>query len=180
MKRRISNDIVCLCVNNTFGTLVHNDERNGIFVLLGERGEEVELTVGQLRSIVGRNKKILEGFSLLITDVLDTDEYSVNDVINAIGIKRQYDALRSIIPNKLEDDSITIEDIENFIVKSKSDTFENKLVENKNSTLVYLIVSLSIDLFKRGLLQDYNKIRIIKDIVGDEEIFDDAEYTEIN
>lgn len=178
VRKRLSNDAVCVVVNNTFGAVVHNDDRTAVYLTLYNRGDETELTIGQLRSLVAKNKPLLEGLSLLIVDV-DDSNLSVQDVADALGLSNVYKSLNGLIPNKADDSIVESVDLENFVLKSSAERFEEKInaVEKR---VAYCIIELAIELFKRGELSDYNKMRAIQKITQNDYLFEDAENSALD
>lgn len=177
-KRRVSVDknVEVVVVSNSKNRIVYKNPRMNTEIDLYQIGDEEYLTVSDLRAIMNTSRKMLEGFTLLITDVLD-DKYTVEDVLIFLGLDKKYQEYFSLSRKSIGDNA-DISDIKNFIIKSPVHIFEKQL-KTVNDSLRSKIIETSVTIFKLGQFSDYNKMRIIQTYVTDE-LFDDAQETEID
>ena len=112
---KIDKDLEITVVNNIRGSFVYSNR--GTIIELDSFGDEDFLTYGELKTMVsGRYKSLLQNFSLLITDV-DSDEYTLEDVIKQLKLSKYYEKIKSLTD---EDDSEVDQDVfEDFIRESK-------------------------------------------------------------
>ena len=108
---KIDKDLEITVVNNIRGSFVYSNR--GTIIELDSFGDEDFLTYGELKTMVsGRYKSLLQNFSLLITDV-DSDEYTLEDVIKQLKLSKYYEKIKSLTD---EDDSEVDQDVfEDFI-----------------------------------------------------------------
>lgn len=169
---KVDRDTEVVVINNTFGRFIHNNPRLSMVIDLDRFGDEEYLTVGDLRTIANTNKKILEGFDLVILEVPD-GENTVEEVVNFLGLGKHYDAYFKATG---KGDNGSLQD---FVLRSDEDQFE-RILKAMEKGLRNKVVDLSVKLFKMKKLKDYGKMQIIQEIVGDEDLFDDAKYSEID
>lgn len=177
-KRRVNIDknVEVVLVNNTFSRFIYDNPRVSTTFDMLAYGDEEYITVGDLRTMVNSSRKIFEGFSLLITEILD-DEYTLEDLLVFLGLDRKYEEYFSMTPNSTND-MVAVGDIQTFILKSKPQRFE-QMLESMSDKLRNRIIETSIVLFKLGQFGDYQKMQVIRKIVNDD-VFLDAEDTEID
>jgi hypothetical protein len=175
-KRRVNvnRDTEVVVVSNCLSRFFYENPRMNIVIDLDKIGDEEYLTVGDLRTILNSNRVVLEGFKLLITDVLD-GEYTLEDVLLYLGLDKKYDEFYSL-SRKSKGDMPEVTDIKNFLLKSPVSSFE-KTMETINEKLRSRVIEASVVLFKAKEFGDYNKMRIIESYVHDD-LFADAQETE--
>lgn len=176
-KRRVAVDrnVEVVVVSNVIGRFYYDNPRMATVIDLHHIGDEEYVTVGDLRTIVNSSRKILEGFDLLITEVLD-NQYTLEDVLIFLGLDRKYDEYFSL--NKGRDGAPEVADIKNFLVHTPAKQFD-KIMETIDSKLRAKIIEIAVTLFKLKEFGDYNKMRIIEQYVS-EDLFADAEVTEVD
>lgn len=165
-----------IVVNNEMWRFVYDNPKMQTALDMEKHGDEDYITVSDLRVILNSNRKILEGFSLLITEVVG-GEYELEDVLVYLGLDKKYDEYFALSPN-WKRGQVEASDIKEFILKSNAQKFKH-VMETVDSKLVKKIVETAITLFKTGDFGDYQKMQIIRKHVGDD-IFLDAEETEID
>lgn len=165
-----------IVVNNEMWRFVYDNPKMQTALDMEKHGDEDYITVSDLRVILNSNRKILEGFSLLITEVVG-GEYELEDVLVYLGLDKKYDEYFALSPN-WKRGQVEASDIKEFILKSNAQKFKH-VMETVDSKLVKKIVETAITLFKTGDFGDYQKMQIIRKYVGDD-IFLDAEETEID
>ena len=156
---KIDKDLEITVVNNIRGSFVYSNR--GTIIELYSFGDEDFLTYGELKTMVsGRYKSLLQNFSLLITDV-DSDEYTLEDVIKQLKLSKYYEKIKSLTD---EDDSEVDQDVfEDFIRESKvSDLIEKLSDEN----LKYPLVDTAVELYKNKDFNDYDKRKAVADAIG--------------
>lgn len=178
-RRRVSVDrnTEVVVVSNTLGRFYYANPRMSTIIDLSHIGDEEYITVGDLRTILNSSRKILEGFQLLITEVVGS-EYELEDVLLFLGLDKKYEEYFSITKKFNNTGIATAGDIKEFIINTSANAFE-KVLENIDPKLRARIIEVSVALFKLKEFGDYNKMRIIESYVNDE-LFDDAEVTEID
>lgn len=172
-RRRVNIDrnTEVIIVNNTFGAFFYSNPRMTEIVDMENYGDEQYITVGDLRIIANTSKSVLESFSLLIVDILD-DQYELEDLLNFLGLLDKYEEFYNL------GDDRGINNINNFILKSPFKTFEST-INSVNSKLRDKIIQNSVLLFRTKKLNDYQKIRAIEEIVG-EDVMLDAREVEVD
>lgn len=176
-RRRVTvdRDVEVVIVSNCLGEFFYENPRMAQIIDLQHIDDEEYVTVGDLRTILNSNRKILEGFDILITEVL-SDEYSLEDVLLFLGLDKKYDEYYSL-NRKAQGSKAEVTDIRDFLLKAPITVFEKKM-ETMDEKLRAKVIKTSITLFKLKEFGDYNKMRIIQQYVSDE-IFDDAQETEV-
>src|SRR5699024_2672841 len=137
---------------------------------LQQSGDEEDITVGDLRVIMNSSRSTLEGFDMLITDVI-SDEYTVQDVIGFLGITKQYDEYYSVSDKEL-DEGASAEDLKYFIIDTPYDTCKYN-IDKINKRLKSKIAEVAVKLFKDGEFGDFNKMQLIQSYTK-KDLFDDA------
>ncbi|KEK23951.1 hypothetical protein [Bacillus gaemokensis] len=165
-----------IVVNNELWRFVYDNPKMQTALDMESRGDEDYITVGDLRVILNSNRKILEGFSLLITEVVG-GEYELEDVLVYLGLDKKYDEYFALSP-EWKRGQVDSSDIKEFILKSNTQKFKH-VMETSDSKLVKKIIETAVGLFKLGEFGDYQKMQVIRKHVGDE-IFEDAEATEVD
>lgn len=165
-----------IVTNNTPHRLIVDNPRMQSSLDLESHGDSDYLTVADLRVIMNTNKRILEGFDLILTDVAD-GSYELEDVIVYLGLERAYNDYFSLSPN-WKRGQVSESDIKDFILKSNPQRFK-EVMNNVDDKLRKTIIQTAIVLFKLNEFGDYNKMQVIRDYTNDD-IFADAEETEID
>lgn len=176
-RRRVAVDrnVEVVVVSNVIGRFYYENPRMSTVIDLHHIGDEEYVTVGDLRTIINSSRKILEGFDLLLTEVIDSD-YTLEDVLIFLGLDRKYDEYFSL--NKGRSGAPQVADVRDFLVNTPAKSFE-KIMETIDSKLRSKIIEIAVTLFKLKEFGDYNKMRIIESYVS-EDLFDDAEETEVD
>jgi len=163
-------------VNNELGRFIFDNPRMITSLDMLNHGDEDYITVADLRVILNTSRKVLEGFSLLITEVVN-GEYELEDVLVYLGLDKAYEEYFSISP-EWKQGNVQSADIKEFIQKSKAPQFKIVL-ETVDVKLRNKIIEASVALFKLGQFGDYQKMQAIRKLVNDD-LFLDAEETEID
>lgn len=175
-RKRVSIDknVEVLIVNNSNKRIIFDSPRMQSSIDLVEKGDEEYITVADLRTMVNANRQMFESFSLIVAEILD-DEYVLEDLLQFVGLDKAYNEYFGLRPNA-KDKSVSIEDIENFILKSNGSRFED-ILKNSSLLLRNKIIEESVFSFKEGKLNDYNKMKTIESVIGNDDLFQDAEET---
>jgi len=178
-RRRVAVDrnTEVVIVSNTIGRFYYSNPRMTTIIDLNKIGDEEYITVGDLRTILNSSRKIIEGFQILITEVVDS-EYTLEDVLLFLGLDRKYEEYFSLNKKFNQSGVATAGDIKEFITNTSASAFE-KVMQNIDPKLRARIIEASVALFKLKEFGDYNKMQIIESYVNDE-LFDDAKVTEID
>ncbi|MGP0689842.1 hypothetical protein ACW5UC_25170 [Priestia aryabhattai] len=176
-RRRVTvdRDVEVVVVSNCLGDFFYENPRMSMVIDLQHIDDEEYITVGDLRTILNSNRKILEGFDILITEVLD-DRYTLDDVLTFLGLDKKYEEYYSLT-GKRKGKMAEVKDIKDFLVKAPALTFE-KVMETIEPKLRNKVIETSVTLFKLKEFGDYNKMQTIRKYVNDD-IFADAEETEV-
>lgn len=157
MKKKIDKDVEITVANNTMGSFSY--EHKGVYLELDDRGDNGELTFGELKSIMSSpHKNILKKLQLLIVDV-DDEEFEVSDVIDQLKLVKAYKPVKEL----LNDDGLDVESFEGFVLNSSEKEFEKALSESSLSSILIENVSL---LYKQKKLTDYSKLRLAAKEIG--------------
>ncbi|HDR7066856.1 TPA: hypothetical protein QCW42_003962 [Bacillus cereus] len=174
VRRRVNvdRDTMCIVVNNSFGQFFYENARMTERIDMEKHGDETEVSVGDLRALVNSGRKNLEGFSIIITEVLDP-EYTLEDVLGYLGLTKVYDELYALSNGDADPDAI-----KNFIQRTSAKKFK-EVMESMSPKLRAKVIETSVKLFKLDEFGDYTKMKVIEEYVN-EDLFDDAEETEID
>jgi hypothetical protein len=177
-RRRVTvdRDVEVVVVSNTIFEFYYENPRMNTVLDLRHINDEEYISVGDLRHMLNSHRKILEGFQLLITEVL-SDEYTLDDVLTFLGLDKKYDEYYSLTGKK-RGSTTEVTDIKDFLVNSPVSSFE-KTMDKIDEKLRARVIETAVTLFKLKEFGDYNKMRIIQKYVSDE-IFDDATETEVD
>ncbi|GAB6253564.1 hypothetical protein BCSAG_48820 [Bacillus cereus] len=165
-----------IVVNNEMWRFVYDNPKMQTALDMEKHGDEDYITVSDLRVILNSNRKILEGFSLLITEVVG-GEYELEDVLVYLGLDKKYDEYFSLSP-EWKRGQVESSDVKEFVLKSNVQKFKH-IMETVDAKLSKKIIETAITLFKTGEFGDYQKMQVIRKYAGDD-IFADAEETEID
>ncbi|MEX3625192.1 hypothetical protein [Viridibacillus arvi] len=176
-KRRVAVDrnVEVVVVSNVIGRFYYENPRMATIIDLHHIGDEEYVTVGDLRAMLNSNRKILEGFQLLLTEVMDS-QYELEDVLVFLGLDRKYEEYFSL--TKGNGKVAQTSDIKDFLLNTPVKPFE-KIIETIDPKLRTRIIEASVTLFKLKEFGDYNKMRIIESYVHDD-LFNDAEESEVD
>jgi len=176
-RRRVSIDrgVEIVVVSNVIGRLYYENPRMAQIIDLHHIGDEEYVTVGDLRTILNSSRKMLEGFDLLITEVVD-GTHELEDVLVFLGLDRKYEEFFSLTGSK--DGIAKTSDLKAFLVNTPVPKFE-KIMKTIDPKLRSKIIESAVVLFKLKQFGDYNKMQIIESYVSDE-LFDDAKETEVD
>lgn len=172
-KKRVNIDksIEVIVTNNSTTRIIFDNVRLTTQIDLHQKGDEEYITVGDLRTLINANRKLFESFTLIITDIVD-GAYTLEDLIAFVGLEKAYKEYYSLRPNN-KDKSVSVEDIENFILKSNSERFAT-ILKDVSVLMRNKIIEESIMLFRDGKLTDFNKMQAIEEITKNEELFLDV------
>lgn len=165
MAKKVNQDVDVIIANNTYGGFIHV-RRNGDLVLeLAEHGDDNVVTFGELKKEASKLKRAFNDLSIVITGV-DSDEFTIEDVVKELRLNDVYNELLSLGEDKLADVSdIDIDIVRDFIEDSDFEDIE-KLLKSKKSKLKRTIVETVVEMYKSGEVSDYNKMRLISEYLG--------------
>lgn len=176
-RRRVAIDrnVEVVVVSNVIGRFYYENPRMTTVIDLHHIGDEEYVSVGDLRTIINSSRKVLEGFDLLLTEVIDS-EHTLEDVLVFLGLDTKYDEYFSL--NKNSNGLPQVADIKDFLNNTPAKAFE-KIMSTIDPKLRSKIIEIAVTLFKLKEFGDYNKMRIIESYVSSD-LFDDAEETEVD
>ena len=164
--RKIDKDTEIEIKNNTRGSFFFSTRSGELVIDLNEYGDSDRISFGELTKISGRIRKILSHLDIVITEVISDDNTTIEEVVTALKIQDSYNELLSLGDTKLSDvDFIDIGIVEEFIQNGDSDKMR-KILESKKTNLRYVIAETATELYKRNELSDYNKMKIIAEVLG--------------
>ena len=169
----IDKNVEVLIVNNSNSRIILNNNKLSTPIDLEEKGDEEYITVGELRTLVNTNRKMFEGFKLIVADILD-DDLTLEDLFTFVGLEKAYNEYFSLRPNS-KDKSVSTDDIDMFILKSNANRFE-EILNGCSVELKHKIIFTAIEIFRDGELNDYAKMQVLRKFT-DEDLFDDLEIT---
>lgn len=129
-------------------------------LVLEEHGDDDFINFGTLKQMKTKNKSILENFKILI---IEAEDVTVEEVVSELKLKDSYDELKATLG--ADDYSFDIDDIEEYVLDSPSETFA-KIVSNEKSKVRDLLINEAVYLFKEGRLKDTNKTDAIAKAIG--------------
>lgn len=165
---QINKDLEITVVNNVRGSFVYSNR--GTRIELDSFGDEDFLTYGEIKTMVsGKNKSLLQNFSLLITEV-DSDEYTLEEVLKQLKLLKYYEKIKSLT----DDDELDVnQDIfKDFIKDSTLSELTEKL---KDTNLKYPLIDTAVELYKHKDFNDYDKRKAVADAIGVGSGGDDSE-----
>lgn len=157
-KNKVSRDTEVVFMNNTNGNLFYKCPKTHAIFDMYEYGDTDYITVEQLLVMNNSSRKILKELWIILTDVVD-DDVELDDVLKYLGL------------DKLYSDEIAPEDIDDFILKSKDKNF-SKTLKKMGKILVKKVVERSVVLYREGKLNSISKVNIIKEFVGNDDLFE--------
>lgn len=168
LAKKVNQDIEVTIVNNSRGSFFF-DKRNGDVVLdLDGYGDENVVMFGDLKRNASKLKDAFNKFMIVIAEV-DSDEFTIEDVVKELRLTDAYNELLSLSDEKLGDiDYIDISVIEDFVEDADSEDIEKILKSNK-SKLIYTVTESITELYKQNRLADYNKMRLVAEKLGYEQ-----------
>lgn len=169
----IERDVEVVVVSNTIGNFYYSNPRMTQSIDLSHIGDEDYMTVGDLRTMMNTGRKNLEGFNILLTEVLDP-RYTLEDLLIYLGLDKKYEDFF----NMTGGDTANVEDIKAFLVNTSARDFE-KFMKTCDPKLRAKIIESAVTLFKLKEFGDYNKMQVIRGYVS-EDLFEDAESTEVD
>lgn len=175
-RMNIDKDVELVIVNNTVGRLIYKNPRMSMTIDLESYGDEEYITVGDMRTLISSSRKLVDEFSVIITEVLDGD-LELEDVLVYLGLERKYNEFFSLSPLHKRGD-VDKQDIQLFLTKAPTDKFE-RMMESMDKKLRNKIIEISVAMFKLRKFTDYSKMEIIQRYVN-EDLFDDAKETQID
>jgi hypothetical protein len=177
-KRRVSvdRDVEVVVVSNVPHRFFYENPRMNQAIDLEHIGDEEYLTIGDIRAILNSSRKVLEGFSLVITEVLD-NQYTLEDVLIFLGLDKKYEEYYSLTGKQMGS-PIDVTDIKEFLLNSPYNAFE-KTMAKIDEKLRARVIEASVVMFKAKDFGDFNKMRVIEGYVNDE-LFADAQDTELD
>lgn len=158
MKNRIDKDTEITVVNNTYGSLIYNYRQT--ILGLDQHGDEDYLTFGELRTMASsKYKSLLQKLSLLITEV-DSDEFTVKDVIDQLKLTKYYKNAWKLCD---EDEDLGSDTFEEFVENCSSHELSERL---KDENISGILIDAAANLYRDKELTDYDKMHVIGKALG--------------
>ena len=147
-----------LFMNNTSGNLFYKCPKTHSTYDMYEYGDTDYITVEQLMIMNNTSRKMLKELWILLIDTA-TEGVEISDVLKFLGIDSLYK------------NEINPEDMDSFVISSEDDKFENPL-NKMDKVLAVKVVERAIVLYREGKLNSINKLNVIKELVGNEDLFE--------
>lgn len=155
LAKKIDKETEILVANHVHGGFIYISQAKGSIIDLENFGNEEYVTFGELKTIMGSKRDILQDLKLLLLDVEDED-VTLDDVIASLRVKDTYAQLKEIAGKK----DIDVHTIENFILTGTEKKLK-EILSDPDSKLRLPILETAVALQREGKLKDYNKMQII-------------------
>lgn len=160
MAKRIDKDTEVLIANNTRGGFFYSSKNGDSIIDLNDFGDEEYVSFGELKTIMGSKRSILQQGKLIIIDVEDND-ITVEDVVKSLRLEDTYEQF-----NKMScGDELSVETLENFISNSSTKELE-QIVQDPKCKLKEVLLETAVSMHRRGVLSDYNKMQVISKTIN--------------
>lgn len=177
-KARIDKETEVTVANNTWGSFGYNFKET--VIELDEHGDEDYLTFGELRTMASsKHKGVLQNLYLLITDI-DSDEYTVRDVISQLKLDKYYKNAWDLIDVDIDEEEDAIlqpDDFEDFVKDCKPKELKKKL---EDDSLDGILIETAAHLYKSKKLTDFDKMHIVGRALGINEDDISAFFADMN
>lgn len=159
MKKRIDKDIEVALQSNVQGSFSLVAFRD-IMIELDNHGDEDFLTFGELKKLASsKYKSVLQKLNLIITDV-ESDEFTVEDVIDQLKLTKYYEPALQLVPGGEKLNAGTFSE---YVLNCSTKDLEEKLkIENISAMLIEAAVSL----YREKELVSYDKLQTIANALG--------------
>lgn len=154
---QVQKNTVVKIVNNSGGRLIFAP-RNGRCIELQQNGDFEYVTVEELQNIKNVARGLLTSYDLIPTEIIE-GECELSDVIRFLGMQDYFD-------------KITDERYFDSLIKEYSfEDFKNVFTAG-NQGIKTQIASRATTLFKENLFSDYQKMEFLKQITGNDMLFE--------
>ena len=154
-----------LIMNNTNGKFVYENAGTQTKIVLGKYGDVDYISVDELLRMKNAHRDIIEKFWIRIVDV-ENEEVEVSDVLQFLLIDDLY-------ANVLD-----VQEVENMLLKENDEKFE-KLFVNLNKEFKNRIVERAVILFQGKRFNNYYKMKLMEDYLGNDEFFKEISERDI-
>ena len=154
----VQRDFVVEIMNNSSAIITHNP-KNGRPILMSEYGDKEYVTVAELQEIKNSGKYLLSEYLLLITNIVEGD-CEISDVYKYLGIK-------SFSGDEVIDERY----FDNFLIQSDIEDFET-IMNNAENGFKSQVVQRSVNVFKEGKFTFFPKMDYLKNMTGNEFLFE--------
>ena len=155
MRKLIDKDTEVVIANNGYSEFVFEGKSGDLSLDMPNHGDEEYVTYADLRKL----KSFLKDFQLLIVAVND-EEATLTDVIKGIRLDKEYSEYFDLVLGMDFDeeiDGLDANQLEDAILDSSVDEFKEML----NSSMHRQVIITSVQLYKEGELNDYDKMSLI-------------------
>lgn len=159
-KTKIDKDVEIIVANNVNGGFFYQSPNGSLIIDLDEKGAEEYVTFSELKSIMSRKRAILEDLTLLIVDV-DSDDVTVDDVVDALRLKDVYAELQSIADEEMIDTNT----IYSFVTSGDVERIE-KITSSPKSKIRNRIYETAVEAYRNRDLTDLNILNAISKNIG--------------
>lgn len=157
-KVMINRDVEVAFMNNTSGSFFYKCPKTQNIYDMYEYGDIDYITIDELLTMRNSHRAILNNLWILVIDVNDED-IEIGDVWKYLGIEKLYD------------DVIKPDEIDDFIIKSKDNKFQDAL-EKMNKVLAKKVIERAVVLYREEKLNSISKVNILKEFTGKDELFE--------
>ena len=162
LKKTVNRDMEVIVMNNTSGIFTYTCPKSKLDYRMGEFGDTEIMTVEELMTMKSKHKGILSNYWLVPIEVVE-EGVTLDDVLAFTGLDRVMNKQVLLDEGKLDD----------FIIKQPLAQFEGTL-RKFDKQYQAVVVERALTLFKQKEFADYNKMKVIMDITGNEHIFEDV------
>lgn len=152
--KKIEDNVTVTLLSNYDGGVFLQNKNGEVFIDTSEYGEYSEVEYSDLRKLVNSNRALFKELTLLIVDT-DNDEYTVEDVIKALRLEKEYESVKCV-KEILDIDEFNEETLVDFINESDANEYKELL----DSTLREAILNKTVCMYREGELKDFEKITI--------------------
>lgn len=144
----VNGDVLFIPKKNDLGALT-----------MGDRDSTDEVSLALLVEMKKEARGLLEKLVITVTDVY-SDEYKLNDIIDFLELKDLY-----------EFEDMSIEAFKSFIIDTDAAVFEAKFNAIKNKAVKNRLVEISVDLYRKNLLDSNFKRSVFEQYSGNEYLY---------
>lgn len=157
-RNTLNKDLEVEVMNITSGKVFHRCPKTNQVIEMAEFGDTEVMTMEQLNAMKNRERKTLENFWMVITDVY-SDEVEIDDVLDALRLSSIYNGMRF-------DENV----LDNVIIELTFEEFEEIIHEMKPQLVLRVAERMKV-LLTKGQFGDMYKMDYIANLIGKPDLF---------
>jgi hypothetical protein len=161
-KRLITKDTEVVVMNNTKGLFSYDCPKTHDRYEMSDYGDTDTMTIEHLNTMKNQHRTILEKYWILPIEVID-ENIELKDVLEYLRIDSLYENIE-----------LDVTFFDDLILKSNVQKFKKSIGE-MSKAFIERIAERAIMLFKDGRFADHFKMRAMEELLGNENLFADAE-----